>query len=293
MKGSGYPDTRFGSAPPGGTTGRGVSALEGGFDSQIKLGQDVLGEGLKLITQKCFEMDLALWPNVTRTINGTLTGESFQTSYTPSKDIRDTVCDVSYGFASGSNPNAQIVSLLQLRGDSIISRNTFRQNLPFDIDPDQQQRELDVQGIEDALKQGLAAALTAVGQMMAAGQVDQAMQFFNAATSIIEGRRAGKELAPLFTEAFAPPPAPPAAPELPPGVGGPPGAPGAPGEAGGAGGPAGLPGVGENGLPVGTAPGQAGLPPGGRPSVSDLTAGFLSSGAPNVAANVRRRLPTG
>jgi hypothetical protein len=292
QKGSGYPDTRFGQGPAGGTTGRGVSALEGGFDAQIKLGQDILGEGLKLITQKCFEMDLALWPNTMRTINGTLSGQSFQTSYIPSKDIKDTVCDVSYGFASGSNPNAQIVSLLQLRGDSIISRNTFRENLPFGIDVEHEQRALDVQGIEDALKQGLAAALTAVGQMMAAGQVNEAMQFFTAAVAIIEGRRAGKDLAPLFTEAFAPPPAPPA-PELPPGVGGPPGAPGEPGGPGGAGGPAGLPGVTDQGLPSGTAPGQAGMPPGGRPSVNDLTAGFLSSGAPNVAANVRRRLPTG
>jgi len=293
-KGAGYPDTRFGQGPSGGSTGRGISALEGGFDSQIKLGQDIIGEGLKLITEKAFEMDLTLWADVQRTINGTISGESFQTVYIPSKDVKDTRCAVSYGFASGSNANAQIVSLLQLRGDSIISRNTFRQNLPFDIDSDQQQRDLDVQGIEDALKQGLAAGLTAVGQMMASGQTAEAMQFFTAATSIIEGRRAGKELSPLFEEAFAPPPAPPA-PELPPGAppgaGGPPGAPGAPGAVGPDGQP--LPGVGPGGLPVGVAPGQAGLPPGGRPSVSDLTAGFLSSGAPNVAANVRRRLPTG
>jgi hypothetical protein len=285
--GAGYPDSRLGIGPSGGSTGRGVQALQMGFDSQIKLGQDVIGEGLRLATQMCFTMDNTLWPGRKKTINGTISGESFQISYDPGGDLEDTTCNISYGFAAGSNPNAQIVSLLQLRGDQIISRNTFRQNLPFDIDTDQQQRELDVQGIEDGLKQGLAAGLTAIGQMLASGQTQVANQYIQAAISIIQGRQAGKELAPLFADAFAPPPAPPA-PELPSGVGGPPGAPGAPGAD-----QQGLPGVAPSGLPVGTAPGQAGLAPGGRPAVSDLTAGFLSSGAPNVAANVRRRLPAG
>jgi hypothetical protein len=284
--GSGYPDSRLGIGPSGGSTGRGVQALQMGFDSQIKLGQDVIGEGLRLATEMCFTMDNTLWSGRKKTINGTISGESFQITYDPGADLEDTTCNISYGFAAGSNPNAQIVSLLQLRGDQIISRNTFRQNLPFDIDPDQQQRELDVQGIEDALKQGLAAGLTAIGQMLATGQGAVANQYIQAAVSIINGRQAGKELAPLFADAFAPPPAPPA-PELPPGVTGPPGAPGAPGA------DQGLPGVAPSGLPVGTAPGQAGLAPGGRPAVADLTAGFLSSGTPNVAANVRRRLPVG
>jgi hypothetical protein len=54
-----------------------------------------------------------------------------------------------------------------------------------------------------------------------------------------------------------------------------------------------LDGVGANGLPTNVAPGQAGMAPGGRPSVSDLTAGFTSSGAPNMGATVRRRVATG
>jgi hypothetical protein len=122
--------------------------------------------------------------------------------------------------------------------------------------------------------------------MIAAGQQATAMQFINAAASVIEGRRAGKDLADILVKAFTPPPAPPA-PEL-----GPPGAP-AGAQAGQPGAEGGLPGVGPTGLPQGVAPGQAGLPPGGRPSVTDLAAGFLANGAANSSATVRRRIPTG
>ena len=283
--GAGYPDTRLGNGPAGGSTGRGISALEGGFDTQIRLGQDVIGEALRLVTEMCFEMDVRLWPRLAKKIAGTLSGESYSLTYTPKKDLSDdTRCEVSYGFASGLSPNSAIVTLLQLRGDQIIGRDTFRRQLPFDIDVDQQQRELDVQLIEDGLKQGLAASLGLTGQMVAQGQAAAAMQFFQAAVQIIDGRRKGEDLSELFVKAFQPPPAPPAPP------GAPAGAPGAP-----AAGPNGepLPGASPDGMPVGVAPGQAGMPPGGRPSIQDLTASFTQGGAPSMGAAVRRRVATG
>lgn len=287
--GAGYPDTRLGQGPAGGSTGRGISALEGGFDQQIKLAQDIIGELIRMSTEDCFEMDATLWPTKSKKISGTLSGESFEMTYIAGKELAgDTRCDVSYGFASGTSPNAAIVTLLQLRGDDIIGRDTFRRNLPFSFDIDQQQRELDVQHVEDALKQGLEAALTATGQMIAQGQAPAAMQFFTAAAAVIEGRRQGRDLAELIVEAFQPPPAPPD-------QAGAPGAPGAPPGAAGAVGPDGEPlaGVGANGLPSGVAQGQAGLPPGGRPSLQDLTAGFTAGGAPAVGASIRRRIATG
>jgi hypothetical protein len=123
----------------------------------------------------CFKMDATLWPSVRKTIRGSLSGESFEVAYVPGKDISDTTCEVTYGFAAGLSPNAAIVTLLQLRGDQIIGRDTFRRNLPFDIDPQQQQRELDEQILEDAILQGLAASLQATGQMMAQGQQQEAI----------------------------------------------------------------------------------------------------------------------
>lgn len=285
--GAGYPDTRLGVGPAGGSTGRGISALEGGFDTQIRLGQSILGECLRISTDMCFEMELKLWPNRTKTVSGTLSGESYTLTYRPSKDLAgDTRCDVSYGFASGLSPNQAIVTLLQLRGDGIIGRDTFRRQLPFDVDVDQQQRELDVQLIEDGLKQGLAAGLQAVGQMVAQGQTELAMQFFTAATQIIQGRRQGQDLSELFVQAFQPPAPPPGMEEAGETT---PDAETGPGE-----GPGPMAGVGANGLPTNVAPGQAGLPPGGRPSIMDLTAGFTGGGnRPNMNANIRRRIATG
>lgn len=285
-EGVGYPESRLGSPSASNITGRGISALEGGFDSQIKLGQDVIGLALREITAMAFKMDVALWPSRAKTISGTLSGESFEVTYIPKRDISDKYAvEVSYGFASGVSPNGAIVTLLQLRGDEIIGRDTFRRQLPFDVDVDQQQRELDVQAVEDALKQGLAAAIQASGQMIAQGQTAEALQFFTAASQVIKGRRDGKELSDLILEVFQQSADAAAAQQAQ--------QQGAPGGPGGPGGGDPLDGVGPNGLPQGVAPGQAGMPPGGRPSVTDLSAGFTGNGAPSVGALVRRRVPTG
>jgi hypothetical protein len=49
--------------------------------------------------------------------------------------------------------------LLQLRGDKLISRDTFRRQLPFDVDVDDEQRRIDVNETEDAIMQGFFALL--------------------------------------------------------------------------------------------------------------------------------------
>lgn len=289
-QGAGYPNTRLGLPGQANVTGRGISALEGGFDSQISLGQSVLGMLLREATKMCFAMDLAWWPKVSKTIRGTLSGETFEITYRPSKDIDgDVECEVEYGFAAGATPANAIVTLLQLRGDSIIGRDTFRRQLPIPLDIDQQQREIDVEKIEDGMMQGLAAALTSIGQMEAQGLAAQASQLITAAAQIAQGRQKGQPLIELFAQAFPAPQPPPEA-AAPPGA---PGQPGAPDDSGGAPGQPGEPlaGVGPDGLPQGTAPGQAGMAPGGRPSVADLSAGFTSGGKAAVSDTIMRRQP--
>lgn len=291
-EGVGYPDSRLGNGPAGGSTGRGVEALQLPFDSQISLAQDVLKLALIETTSICFELDATLWPDEQKEINGVLGGESFQVSYLPSKDIGTNYnCNVTYGFSSGTSQQGKTVTLLQLRGDNLIGRDTARRQLDLDIDVEKEQRDIDVEVFEDGLRQGMAAALQSSGQMMAQGMVAEAVQYYQAAAQIIKGREQGVPLADLFIKYFQPPPPPQAVgPDGQPAVpGGPGGAPGAPGAAGGD--P--LDGVGPTGLPPGVAPGQAGLPPGGRPRVTDLAAGFSSSGAPAVGATVRGRLAAG
>lgn len=275
--GSGYPDARLGSPQGSVVTGRGVEALMGGFDTQIKRFQELARYGLSEATSIAFEMDQTLFGGTTRTINGTMHGESYQVKVTPKSDISDNYdCDVTYGFAAGLSPNAAAVLLLQFRGDGLISRNTVREQMPFDIDVDAEQRQLDVQEAEDALKQGLFAFAQALGPMAQAG-MDPSVPI-RALAGVIKARQKGDPLADAVEAAFKPPEPPPGAP---------PGAP--PGPGGGS--PGGLPGVDDTGLAAGVPPGQAGQPPGGMPSVQDIIAGIRPNGSAAMSASVRRRLP--
>jgi hypothetical protein len=283
--GAGYPEARLGTPQGSVVTGRGVEALMGGFDSQIKRFQEIARHGLSKATSLAFQMDEKLFGHVERTINGTMHGESYQIKWRPKSDINgNTSCDVTYGFAAGLSPNAAAVLLLQLRGDGDISRNTMRKQLPFDIDVDAEQRELDVQEAEDALKQGLFAFAQALGPMAQAGMDPQVPII--ALASVIDARQKGTPLAEAVKTAFTPPEPPPGAPV--PGGEAPPGAGGITPGGGGS-----LPGVDAAGLMPGVAPGQAGMPPGGLPTVQDIIAGIRPNGSAALSASVRRRLPAG
>jgi hypothetical protein len=279
--GARYPEGRAGGIDASVITGRGVQALMGSFDTQISTAQQVLGGLLAVGTELCFEIDAVIWPTMQKRITGTISGESYDITYTPGKDIGDVyACEVTYGFAAGLSPNAAIVMLLQLRGDQLIDRATVRRNLPFAIDAEQMERNVDVEQTADALKQGLFGLLGGLGPMAAQG-IDP-RPYLRTAAEIIQGRRNGKDLADLFVDSFAP--------EVM--AGGQPGeAPATPGPASpeSPGGP--LPGQDAlSGLPAGTVPGQAGQPPGGAPDLQSLVAG-LRSGRPVLDASVTRRIP--
>lgn len=289
--GSRYPDARLGVAEASVITGKGVQALMGGFDTQIKSAQTFLGRMLRDITELAFEMDEKWWPNKTETINGSYSGESYLVTYTPRIDIAGNyTCDVNYGFAAGMSPQNALVMMLQARGDGLVDRDTVRQQLrsAWGIDIEQAQRDLDVQETEDGIKQGLLAALGSSGQMLAQGMTDQAFLFFQMADDVIRGRQNGKPLNEIVMQSLTAyqqqqQQAQQAQMEA---------QMQAQGGAGGAGGE-GIPGVGPDGLPPGVAPGQAGLAPGGLPSIQSLVAGISGSGQPQLGATVRKRLPVG
>lgn len=280
--GARYPEGRAGGIDASVITGRGVEALMGSFDTQISTAQTQIGECLAKVTAFAFELDAKVWPTRKKRITGTRQGEAYDLTYVPKTAIGDSfACDVSYGFAAGLAPNAATVMMLQLRGDGLVDRDTVRRNLPFDIDVEQMQRNLDVEQTADAMKQGLFALLAGLGPMAAQGL--DPLPFLRSAAEIIKGRQNGRELQDLFIEAFAPevmdPEAVKAAAEA---------------EADGqdpAGGGA-LPGQDPNsGLPTGVVPGQAGQAPGGAPDLQTLIAG-LRGGKPQLDAAVSRRLPT-
>jgi hypothetical protein len=281
--GARYPEGRAGGIDASVVTGRGVEALMGSFDTQISTAQTVIGNTLARATELAFELDVKVWPTARKRITGVNSGEAYDLTYVPKTHLGDEVSvEVTYGFAAGLAPNAAVVMMLQLRGDGLVDRDTVRRNLPWSIDTDQMQRSLDVEQLNDALKQGVAGLLGGIGPIMSQGQDPR--PFLRAAAEIVEGRRNGKDLAELVVAAFAPEVMDPEAAEA---------AAAAEEEAAATGGAEGgaLPMDPNSGLPSGTVPGQAGMPPGGAPDLQTLIAG-MRGGRPQLDAAVSRRLPT-
>lgn len=284
--GARVPAVRGGESDASIITGRGVQALMGGFDAQVKQAQTVLGRALEKALMLCFEMDEKFWPNDKKVIRGQVQGTPFEESYVPSKDINGNyVVEVSYGFASGLDPSRALVFMLQLRGDQLVSRDYVQRQLPMDLDVAQQQVQIDNEQVTDALKQGVFSMLQSVGLMAQQGQ-DPTDTLYKAA-KIIELREKGKSLADAILETFAPKQ------QAPQGQGALASALGQAGAEASQGGPGQgpPPGMQASGLPSGTAPGQAGMGPGGRPDLQQLLAGLGASGKPTLQANVKRSMP--
>lgn len=261
-------------------TGRGVDALGGGYDIQIATGQLMIGDALERALELCFEMDEKFWPDSKKTISGVINGTPFEDTYTPSRDIKGNYrVSVSYGFASGMNPNQALVFLLQLRGDQLVSRDFVQRQLPQDIDVTQMQAQVDVEQVTDALKQGIFAMLSSAGIMAQQG-IDPTMVLAQAA-SIIEMREKGTPMHEAVLKAFQPEP-----PASPTSAGG---APGTPESEGGSGVPFGMNPA--TGAPGGVAPGQAQLGPGGKPDILSVLAGLSAGGRPSLSTSVKRSVP--
>lgn len=278
MRGTRTPASATGDVDASIITGRGVDALNGGYDIQIATGQLMIGDALERALELCFEMDEKFWPDAKKTITGTVNGTPFEESYTPSKDIKGNyTVSVSYGFASGMNPNQALVFLLQLRGDQLVSRDFVQRQLPFEVDVTALQAEVDKEQVTDALKQGIFAMLSSAGIMAQQG-MDPTMVLAQAA-SIIEMREKGVPMHEAVLKAFQPEPPPEAA--------APPGTPGV--EEGGAGVPFGMNPT--TGAPGGVAPGQAQLGPGGKPDLMSMLAGLTAGGKPSLSTSVKRSVP--
>jgi len=194
-------------------TGRGVEALNGVFSSRIKTAQDEIGATIQRALGMCFQMDEILWPNVKKSISGTLSGAPFSETYTPSKDIRgDYTVTVTYGFTAGMDPNRALVWLLQLRGDRAISRETLQRSLPMEFDIDGEQRNLDLEQLDEALLQGIMA-LAANLPMMAQQPGMDITRMLQLLVDVTNAREKGKPLRDAVAKALQPPEQPQMSPE--------------------------------------------------------------------------------
>lgn len=203
--GSRVPAARRGDVNASIITGRGVDALTEIYSTQIATAQDIVGDALRRAISMAFEMDEAYWPDVKKTVTGVASGAPYSEDYTPSKDIAgDYTVSVTYGMTAGMDPNRAIVFLLQLRADQAIDRDTMQRMLPFEIDVEQLQRRVDVEQVNDALKQGLFGLL-ANAPMMGQQGIDP-LKTLQRAAQIIKARESGTPFHEAFVKAFEPTP---------------------------------------------------------------------------------------
>lgn len=285
LVGARYPQGRSGNVDASIVTGRGVQALMGGFDTQIKTGQAVFADAFEQVMRLCFLMDEKLWPTKTKTVRGTNAGAPYEITYNPNKDINGEYwVDVTYGMMAGLDPNRALVFGLQARGDKLISRDFLRRQMPWDMNVTQEEEKIDIETYREALNQAIAGYAQALPALVQSGQ-DPAQPIM-ALARIIDGRQKGEPIEKIVAEVFAPPESP--TPEQVPGPEQ--AAEGMmPGETAGVMGGGAEAGLTAQGRMAGVAPGQQGMAPGGRPTLQSLLAGLSSSGSPMLAASVQRR----
>lgn len=280
--GTRYPEARTGSDVGSIVTGRGVQALLGGFDTQIKAAQQAFRQCFMDAVRLCFIMDEKLWGNSQKQIRGHSAGVPYDIRYNPAKDIAgDHTVEVTYGFAAGMDPNRAVVMLLQLRAEKAISRDYFMRQMPFDLNVLEEQSKIDVEETREAMKQSVYAYAQAIPALAQQG-MDPADAVGKLVT-IVQGLQKGQAIEDVVSAAFAPQP-------LPQPQGAESGGPGAPGGPEGPGGPGGATGgLTDSGLMKGVSPGQAGMAPGGRPDLNTMLAGLTSSGQPQMSSFTTRR----
>ena len=278
-----YPEGRLGNMSGSIVTGRGVEALMGGFDTQVKTAQTVFAEALTQVMSLCFEADEKIFKNVRKTVRGMDAGAPFEVEYTPAKDIAgEHVVDVTYGLMAGLNPNQALVFGLQARGDQLISRDFLRRQMPWEINVTMEEQKIEVEKMRDSLLAAVSGLAQSLPALVQSGQ--DPSQFIGKLAAIIDGRLKGDSIESIVASVFAPEPPPPA-------PGSQPAVPGSPEEAAAAagGGVSGLNPL--TGSPTGVAPGQVGV--GGKPPIQYLLAGLTSRGKPTLASSVTRMMPAG
>ena len=205
--GARYPESRSGETNASVVTGRGVQALQAGFDTQIKAAQAQFARLFTELIGVCLEVDEKIFGSITKTIKGTDDGTPYQMKYTPAKDINgDYSVDVRYGLMSGMDPNRAIIALLQMRSDKLVSRDYVRRELPIEINVTQEEQRVDIEEMRDSLRIAIAQYAQAIPAIAAQGQ--DPTQIVTRLAEVIKGRQKGIALESIVEKIFAPEPAP-------------------------------------------------------------------------------------
>ena len=205
--GSRYPEVRSGNIDASVITGRGVQALQAGFDTQIRAAQAQFARLFTELVSLCFEIDEKIFGNMTKEIKGVDDGTPFNMKYVPSRQINGEYgVDVRYGIMSGMDPNRAIIALLQMRSDKLVSRDYVRREIPMELNVTQEEQRVDIEEMRDSLRVAVAQYAQAIPAMAAQGQ--DPSQIVSRIAEVIKGRQKGKQLETIVEEVFAPEPQP-------------------------------------------------------------------------------------
>jgi hypothetical protein len=211
--GARYPEGRSGVSNANIITGSGIEALMGGFDTQIKSGQQILAEVLQEVIGLALEMDEMVFPGP-KLVNGVYQGAPYTLTYDPIKDIAgDYTVLVRYGLMSGLDPSRALIFSLQALNAGLISRDFVMQELPWSVNVSKERERIDIEKMRDALTGSLNALAGAIPQMASQGQ--DPSEVISKLAMVIEARRKGVEIENAVTDIFAPPPPPEPTPQAP------------------------------------------------------------------------------
>lgn len=167
--GARYPEGRSGQIDASIITGSGVQALLGGFDTQIKAGQQILSEAFQKVMALCFEMDETLFDKE-KTMYGMYKGARYKLTYTPSNDIKkDYSIQVRYGLMAGLDPSRALIFSLQALQAGLISKEFIMSELPWSINVSLEQDRIDLESFRASLNASVNALTQAIPQMTAGG----------------------------------------------------------------------------------------------------------------------------
>jgi len=202
--GSRYPESRSGNIDASVVTGRGVQALQAGFDTQIKAAQAQFARLFNELVSLCFEVDETIFGSMKKSIKGTDDGTPYTMNYTPSRDIKGEYgVDVRYGIMSGMDPNRAIIALLQMRSDKLVSRDYVRREIPMELNVTQEEQRVDIEEMRDALRIAVAQYAQTIPALAAQGQ--DPSEIVTRIADVIAGRQKGLALESVVQKVFAPP----------------------------------------------------------------------------------------
>jgi hypothetical protein len=201
--GARYPETRSGNIDASIVTGRGVQALQAGFDTQIKAAQAQFARLFTDLVAMCFEVDEKVFGSMTKEIKGVDDGTPFNMKYVPSRQIAGNYgVDVRYGIMSGMDPNRAIIALLQMRSDKLVSRDYVRREIPMELNVTQEEQRVDIEEMRDSLRVAVAQYAQAIPALAAQGQ--DPSEIISRIAEVIQGRQKGLQLENIIGKAFAP-----------------------------------------------------------------------------------------